>query len=331
MSKDKVKSKEEQRREKQLNRSLTSAAKAVQSDLNILAFQREDNILKNGEGDYVTVFSIKCIDRSFVNFNSLTSLLCANLAQRFRISSFYQKVNGNLKSLFYLSVFFHEDAYYKVHDTMEKLKKEFFPMLTKYNFQIDQMTLDDILTFWNMNMNSQMVSMDGESILTSRSYQTSFERPKFMKKERIIFEGGNNFCAALKLITVAQDSKNFPFTCFDSFDKIFFAADTWKMTQEDIKTYDRILRSSFYSYKDQTDLEMVNFSVSLVLMDRDHDSLLNNLNTLYKAAEEKGYILVPCFEEEEACFWGIGSFGIMDYFNLQTAALGQITHFYEES
>lgn len=325
------KTKEELKREKQLNRSLSFAAKGLQEDLNVLAFQGEDHIIKNGEKSYVCIFSIKCMNHSSLNFNLLTSLLCANLAQRFRISSFYQKVGDKLKDMHYLSVFFCENEYYVVHDALLRIKEEFFPVFQKYGFQMAPLSLSDILIFWNLNMNSQMVYLDDDRVFTSRHYQSFLEKPKLKKTERTVFEYKDNFCTALKLISIARETKNFPFEQFAAFHKVFFAADTWKMTEEDIKAFNRILRSSFYSYKEREESEVVNFSVSLVLMNQNKEELLNNLDSLYTVCEEKGYILVPCFEEEEDCFFGLSSFGIMNYFNMHTAGLKQVTNFYEEN
>ena len=327
---DKAKSKEEIRRERLLNGSLIPSAKKMQKDLNILAFQKEDYIVKNGERDYVAIFSLKLIEYPSLNFNSLASLLCANLAQRFRISSFYQKVDKKLKDLYFLSIFFHEDAYYIVHDELEKLKNGLFPVLTKYGFQIAPLSLSDIFVFWNLNMNSEMLSLDAKNIFSSQNYTSYFEKPKLKKKEKIIFEYKDNYCVTLKLQSMAPETKGFPFENFKDFHKIFFTSDTWKMTEDDMKVYDRILRSSFYSYKNEKNIELVNFSVSLILMDLDRDRLLRSLDSLYSKCEENGYILSPCFDEEENCFYSLSSFGIIRYLNMHTTELKQAVSFYEE-
>ena len=326
---NKGKSKEEIRREKQLNRSVIYAPKGIAHDLCVVGYQNDDQVIKNGDNSYVSVFSLKGTEQTTLNLNTLSSILYANLAQRFRISSFFQKVNGQLKDMCYLTIFFQEENYYKVHDELTKLKNEFFPGLRQYGFTIDTLHLGDILSFWNMNMNYKMVNIDANTVLTARHYQNYLHKPKLTKKERIIFKNGENFCIALKLIVVSHTTKSFPFDSLSSFHKILCCTDVWRMNDDDVKTYDRLLRSSFYPYKGQHDDDLVDFSASVVLMDPDRDALLKNVDAFYTECEDRGFIFVPCFDNEEECYLGLTSFGIIDYRNMRIAQVKQATGFYE--
>lgn len=323
------KTKEELKREKKLNKSLIYTAKNMQEDLNIVAFQQEDNIIKTSENHYIGVFSIHGTD-TFLNFNSLISLLCANLAQRFRISSFYQQVNNQLKDMHYLSLFFEETEYYFVHDMLKKLREEFFPILRKYGFLIEQISLNDILIFWNMNMTSSMASLDAKKIFTAKRYQSLFKKTKLAKIEKGIFDYQSDAGVALKIISFDPESKNFPIKALSNFKKIFFTSDVQKLSDEDIKLYQRILRSSYYPYKKQEEHKIVNASVSLVLMNETRDELSVNIEKLLSICEEKGFLLAPCFEEEMDCFYSLSSFGVMDYKNMHCIDLEQMTRFYKE-
>ena len=68
----------------------------------------------------------------------------------------------------------------------------------------------------------------------------------------------------------------------------------------------------------------------MILMDLDRDRLLQSLDSLYSKCEENGYILSPCFDEEENCFYSLSSFGIIRYLNMHTTELKQAVSFYEE-
>lgn len=316
--------KSELNRQRKLDRSIIFASKNMQNDFHIYGYQPEDYIIRNGEKSYIAIFSVKCNDDNNVNLNNLNKILCANLAQRFRISVFYQKVNDVLKEIVYLSVFFEEDYYYLVHDQLSILKNE-LSGLAAYNYIIESLSLDSVFSYWNFNMHNTFENINALSVLSSK---TPFEKPQINMKERVIFKYKDMYYTSLKLIASSDTNKSFPFEIFNKFQRIYFATDTWNISKEDFMTYNKILRSSFYPSKDNKDVDFVNFSAAIVFMDNDKEILHKKLNDLYVVCQERGFIFVPCYSNEFDYYLSLSSFGIMDYCNMRIMKNNQIINFY---
>ena len=318
-------SKAELNRQRNLDKSVIFASKDIQKEFNIYGFQKEDYVIRNGEKSYIVVFSVTSSDAD-ISVNNLNKILCANLSQRYRISLFCQKVNDIYKKMVYLSIYFDEISYFKVHDQLMQLKND-LSGLSNYGFNIEVLSLDAIFSYWKFNMNNAFEDVNALSILSSK---TPFEKPNVKINERSIFECNSMYCASLKLIGLSGHTTHFPLNCFNAFLKFYIATDVWKISEEDFGTYSKILNLSFYPGKEYDKSNSNNFSISIVVMDNDKNILKQRLEDVYVECQKHGFNIVPCYGNETDYFISLSSFGVVDFSNMHVVKNEQINEFYGE-
>ena len=319
-------SKDELNRQRRLDRTLLFASKNIQKDFNIYGYQKEDHVIRNGEKNFIAVFSVKSSEAE-VNIYNLNKILCANLAQRYRISVFCQNVNDVLKKIVYLSVFFDERSYYLVHDQLTLLKSD-LSGLKNYGFIIEALSLDSIFSYWKFNMTGNFEDINALSVLSSKA---PFEKANPKIKERFLFEWKGMSCASLKLIGLSDFTKPFPFNCFNNFKKTYIATDVWKVSEVDFESYNKMLNLSFYPGKKYDNADVNNFSLSIVVMDNSDEELKQKLEDVYVECQKHGFIIVPCYGNENDYYMSLSSFGIVDFSNMLIVKNEQVNEFYRET
>ena len=325
-------SKEEYKRRKNINNSVVPAGKDQMVDFGIFGYEPFNNVVFNNKGQYICVYKIKA--DSVTSLNSFLSILCANLSQRFRISSFFQNSEKGFGFNLFLSLFYEVNSYFDASQEIEKHVKAFesFPGQVK----AEQLELDKILLYWNMFLNSSLLSnVKFSSVMGQNGYRKYMQNPMIEVDESNpnIFKVSDSYFMSLNVYLNMKDLKSFPVSMFKNFDKVYLAQDVYKIDSEILDLYDKMLYLNYHVTLDDAIAEKydyVNYSVILTLFHNDIDVLLKHVNDFIKICSERGYKMTYCMSDEEYCFQSLCSFGIKDFVNMHIMKLDDVIRFYEE-
>ena len=309
-----IKSKEELRREKELNKSIIPVAKPIQKDLGIMAIQKEEDVFVKSNNEFCKIYSIKTSPLPDNNKLPFLELLCEKTTCRMRITSFCKMNADKMNSYSFLTVFFRAGSYAEVYEQIKEFERMLIMEVCKpLDIVLARCRIDNILSFIYMNCTGKMKQFDYNELLSRR---TSLKRMPF---------------------TELNMGKDGIFECDEKYGKVYFgkglpikpitnnsflknrdvgfqiAVDIQSMTTEEQELYEYELQR-IYNYKlKSTDKKMVSMTYMLSVLADSEEKIKMLDNEAVKDFTDNKMLILPCVGREREAFQSACTFGLLDF------------------
>ena len=308
------KSKEELRRDRELDRSVVNFSKKNISSLGIVGVHPEHNVLYLSSETYVKIYSLKGVALSLTRRDVLINALCGFTPHRLRLSSFLYPSSD--ASVVFLSVFFKGKRFSEVADEIQEFDRNLSLLMTgRFKLSFTPISIGDAFMFIFMNYRGQMKNISTRAVLKKN---VNFKRDFLLE----IVEDNDSF-------KVLEDNKyGFVNMCLqypEKFEENFFerlkkigvgylsCIDFQRIETDMDQSYKKMIEASYNSDIENNEEKNVNATFILSMLFEEKGQLDLGYSLAKDIFADSGLVMVPCNGIQTEVFPSLATFGLVDF------------------
>lgn len=313
------KSKEQVKKEREINARLVQLSKRNRENLGIVAIEPNDNVISLDNGYFVKIYSLKGVELTQNRKNVLVNSLLEFTEHRIRLSSF--KYESTSSSLVFLSVYFPGESYAEVIDEINEFDQNIVNLMkNKFKVSFNICSVGEVFMFAYMNFNGQMKRIDDSAIL-----KRSANLRKDFFQDVSEFEGGfyipqnGKYGECIMALQYPDKLKGNVFDAVKRINKGYLSCiDFQRVSEEDFNSYEDVLNASFNTSVRHDFKNMVNITFVFGFLYDSKDILFSSKLHLRNALAETGMVFAPCNGIQRNVYESLASMGIYDFHCMRT-------------
>ena len=314
------KSKEEQLREKAINRSLTTLSKSTQ-EIGVISIQKNDNVFFLGEKKYIKIYSMKSVLNSRDMKQSFLNVIENTTSNRMRISVFCK--NTELKSNIYMfiTVYFEAEDYVGALKEIRKFENGFIEQaINQLGLNITECKLHDVFSIIYMNSSGKVKRFQDADVFSAKANWNELLLGELKSIHYGNFECNEQHgkCYIAKEFPNKELNINTAYT--ESKGNVYCCIDIQTMTEEERQILEYEIKNKYNSRTDATNQKVVNVSYLVAVSAVSEDVLTEMSDTIEAVFESNDMLLLPCSGREEIVFKSICSLGLCDFHSMQNVS-----------
>lgn len=315
----KKKTKEQIKKEREINSRLIQMSKRNRENLGIVAIEPNDNVISLDNGYFVKIYSLKGVELTQNRKNVLVNSLLEFTEHRIRLSSF--KYDSATSSLVFLSVYFTGGSYAEVIDEIREFDSNIVNLMkNKFRVSFNVCGVGEVFMFAYMNFNGQMKRIEDSTVLKRA---TNLRKDFFQDIAEI--EGGFHIPQNGKYgdcIMALQYPEKLKRNVFDAVKRVskgyLSCIDFQRISEEDFNSYEDVLNASFNTSIHHDFKNMVNITFVFGFLYDSRETLMHSKSQLRDALAETGMVFAPCTGIQRSVYESISSMGIYDFHCMRT-------------
>lgn len=313
------KTKDEMKREKALNKSLTMMPKSTQNSLGVIAIQKEDGVFFLGGNIYLKIFSIKNSvlgPKKEIFVNSILELTM----NRVRVSSFCKVKNQKLAAYTFLSVYFDCNNYAEAHREINEFDLLLQEKICRdLNIAITGCSIDTALMFMHMNCVGKMKQVKYDSMISQKQNL----KDVIFADVKELSNGEFNIHDKYGVCFIGEYFRNEPIEINELISgiegNIQFSIDMQRLSAEDWEILNFQLSQKYNHHIEGEQKDIINVTYLIAVLVDSQNEISRIKKHITEKYGEKGILVVPCSGREKKVFNSICSIGAVDFHSMRNA------------
>lgn len=311
--------KEELKREKLLNKSLTMLPKSAQNNLGVLAIQKEHGVFFQGENKYLKIYSVKKGVLGSQKQLFLDRLLDSTMC-RIRVSSFCKIKNEKLAAYTFLSVYFtansYAEAYRKINEFDLMLQEK---ICRELNIIITGCSIDTALMFMHMNCVGKMKQVEYSSVVSKKqNYKDAILTDvKELENGEVETNDKHGVCFIGEYFSKEPVEINKIISGVEG--NIQFSVDMQRISEDDWKIYNYQLSQKYNQHIEGVEKDIINITYLFAALADSPEEISKIKSQIIDRFGEQGILIIPCSGREKKIFNSICSIGAVDFHSMRNA------------
>lgn len=315
MNSEKQLKKQEAKRIREINSSLTYLSEKVQREIGVLAIHKEDNVYYCGNNTYKKAYVFKPSVLGNKK-KELIKALCRSFHNRIRMSLCIKNKDGKLNTFMFMTVSYEAASYYEALSTINSFETRIIQDICNIlNITIKTSSFEDNLAYMHMCCTGEMVKIDSDALFSRKFSGTVFEKLKNPEAGR--FEMGKRHGAIFlgkNYIQNSEELKSIFFSCEGTY---HVCVDFQSYGEEDKNIYQLEMRNRYNHSYENDGSEIVNMTYILTVFHEDADRLTEICENIMNFYDEKGIQLMPGAGRENEIFMSYCTLGLLDFHSMQ--------------
>lgn len=324
MNQERIQQKQEAKRIKAINDSLISLSPSAQSEIGVVALQKDEKVFFCGEGIYKKIYTVKptILDNKKLPF--LKQLISVS-KNRIRFSMNVKSKDGKLNAFMFMTVFFVADSYYEVREKIaefeQKVIKETCSVL---NINIKECSLEEALTYIHLNSSGEMKKIDADSVFAKKTLTHIFDQKLTCDAGRI--DTVNRFGATYLGKNYSSNLDNLLSEILSLDGNYQFVIDFQGFTEEEKELFKYELKNRYNALSINEDKQPLNLSFLLIVLSENFEYTEELRERIESVFDRYKVLLMPGIGREENIFKSSCSLGLIDFHSMQNTNIDTLSN-----
>lgn len=315
---ERKKQKEIAKKIKAINNSLTYLTKDMQSELDVLAVQKDEYVYFCGNNLYkkIYMFHPASLGNKRVAF---IKALTDRYNNRIRFSICSKNINEKISAYMFMTVSFEGENYYEVRQIIEEFENSLMKNICAFlGIKVETCSLENSLTYIYMNYSGELKKINPEVL---------FGKDKAVKLFKEInncsggsFESLNRYGLSFVGKNYLHNTDGINYFMREHEGTYFVVVDFQGFNEEEQHVYELDTRNKYNLHNETAKNHLINMTYLFTALLSDSDSAKSFSDEFMRFYDNKGVLIMPAIGTEKKVFASSCSLGLVDYRSMQNAS-----------
>lgn len=317
--------KEERKRQKELakkikaiNNSLDYLSKEMQSEIGVLAVQKNDNVYFCGENLYKKIYMFRpaTLGNKRVAF---IKALTDRYDNRIRFTICTKNRNGKVSAYMFMTVSFESENYYEARSVIADFENSLMKDICVFlGIQIDTCSLENALMYIYMNYSGEMKKINSDIFFGKKQSVKLFKDIEQCKCGQ--FECLNRYGLSYVGKNYLKNTDGVNYFMQQHEGNYFIVVDFQGFNEDEQHVYDFDIRNKYHLHNEIDKPHFINMTYFFTALLNKTDDMEKFSSELMKFYDGKGVLIMPAIGKEKETFISSCSLGLVDSRSMQNAS-----------